>query len=151
MTRTGLIVLVAGAALGTGGDPAVRSGLALEVVTSRGVVWRTAVRPGEGFDLSFVHSAERCRWTQHYRVTASGIWQEGSSFPCLGAGMWAGPGDEAPVVRTRLGYTARARRPIGELSMLNWARGDIVLQVRDLRVRLSSRLEDFEAFRLQVR
>lgn len=152
MRRTGLGLLAACVALCAGGhQPAAGHGLVLEVVTAQGLVWRTAVRPGERFDLSFVHSSERCRWTHHYRATASGIWQEGSTAPCLGAGMWDGSSDGLAVIRAERGYVVSAPRLIGELSMLGSRRADIALALGARSVALSPMLRDFEPFTVRIR
>lgn len=144
-------LLAASLALVTGGRPAASRARMLEVVADRGVVWRAPLRLGDRFDLSFVHSSERCRWIQHYQATAAGIRQESSTFPCFGAGMPSGSTDGTPVVRTGRGYVVAAPRLIGELSMLSWRRGDITLALRDRSYALSSMLDDFERFSLRIR
>lgn len=149
--RTAAGLLAASLALASGGHAAVTCGRALEVVADRGVVWRAPIRLGERFDLSFLHSSERCLWTQHYRATVGGIWQESSTFPCFGAGMPSGSSDATPVLRTRSGYVVSAPRLIGEVPMLSWQRGDITLELRGRSVALSPVLDDFERFTVRIR
>ncbi len=151
MRHAVLSLLSLGLVLGSGSHRAAGHDLTLEVATARGLVWHTAVRPGERIDLSFLHSSERCLWTQHYRVTPSGLWQQASTFPCVGAGMWSASSPAASAVHTARGYLVPAPRFIGALTMLSWRRGAIVLDLFDRSVRLSPMLEDFEAFTVRVR
>lgn len=104
----------------------------LEVATADGrIVWRGAVRAGEPFDLAFTHSAERCRWVQHYVVDPErGVWQSGSTAPCLGAGMRTAPTSGRPVRRVRAGFETGAPLAIGVLRMINWRPADITLAHR---------------------
>ena len=149
MIRSGAAALVAGSlVLGAGAAGPARS---LEVATGRGVVWRAAIADGERFDLAFRHSSERCIWTQHYRATAEGIWQEGSTFPCFGAGMPAASTDGSAVMRTEGGYFVRAPRLIGELPMLGWRRGEITIALGGRTVALGLLVGDFEPFTVSVR
>ena len=150
MTRAGAIAIVA-ATLVLGSGRAAGPARTLEVATAAGVVWRTAIADGERFDIAFRHSSERCVWTQHYRATAEGVWQEGSTFPCFGAGMPAGSTDGSPVVRTGLGYFVRAPRLIGQLPMLGWRRGEITIAVGGRMVALGPLVGDFEPFTVSVR
>ena len=149
MIRSGAAALVAGSlVLGAGAAGPARS---LEVATGRGVVWRAAIADGERFDLAFRHSSERCIWTQHYQATAAGIWQEGSTFPCFGAGMPSVPADGSAVVRTGRGYFVRAPRLVGELRMLGWRRAEITIALGGRSVALAPLVGDFEPFTVSVR
>jgi len=148
--RAGAVAIAAATlVLGTGG--AAGPARTLEVVTTRGVVWRTAVAEGEPFDVAFRHSSEHCIWTHHYRVTADGVWQDGSTFPCFGPGMPVESIDGSPVVRTPRGYFARAPRLIGELPMLGWRQGAIEIAVGGRTVPLGPLVDDFEPFTVIVR
>lgn len=120
----------------------------LEVATADRVVWSAAVAEGDGFDIAFTHSAERCRWTQHYEVAASRIRQIGSTFGCFGAGM---PALTPPSRTTRDGYTVPAPARLSEIPMMNWAPAEITLTTRAGTVHLGPRMQDFEAFRVRVR
>lgn len=151
MRRTALGLLLLGVAVCRGDHPRAGRTLALEVVRDGVPVWRADLRPGEPFDLSFVHSAERCRWTHHYRATPSGVWQEGSTAPCLGAGMWGASSEREPAARTEQGYLVRAPRLVGEISMLGSRRADLALTLGARCVRLSPMLRDFEPFSVRIR
>ncbi len=150
MTRAGAAAIAAATlVLGAGGTAGPAR--TLEVATARGVVWRAAIAGGERFDVAFRHSSEHCIWTQHYRATAEGIWQEGSTFPCFGPGMPAASTDGSPVVRTGRGYAVRAPRLIGELPMLGWRRGEITIALGGRTVALGPLVGDFEPFTVSVR
>jgi len=150
VTRAGAAAIVAASLVvgagGTAGPPRT-----LEVATARGVVWRAAIADGERFDVAFRHSSEHCVWTQHYRATAAGIWQDGSTFPCFGAGMPATSTDGSTVVRTAGGYFVRAPRLIGELPMIGWRRGEITIALGGRTVPLGPLVGDFEPFTVSVR
>jgi hypothetical protein len=138
-------MLAAGASVGT-----VRH---LELVSAAGrVTWMGPIAAGEAFDLRFVHSHERCLWTQHYRTGDDGaIEQTGSTFPCFGAGMPAGSTDGSPVVRTRDGYLVAAPARIGELQMINSKDAEITLLWRNQQVPISHLFDDFQRFSMRVR
>ena len=125
--------------------------LKVKVATSRGLVWHAVIADGERFDLAFRHSSERCIWTQHYQATAAGIWQEGSTFPCFGAGMPSAPADGSAVVRTGRGYFVRAPRLVGELSMLGSRRAEITCALGGRSVAPSPLVGDFEPFTVSIR
>lgn len=150
MTRAGAAAIAAAMLVLGAGDTAGPA-RTLEVATAGGAVWRAAVADGERFDLAFRHSSERCVWTQHYRATAEGIWQEGSTFPCFGAGMPVASTDGAAVARTGRGYFVRAPRLIGELPMLGWRRGEITIALGGRTVALGPLVGDFEPFTVSVR
>jgi hypothetical protein len=125
----------------------------LEVVDERGrVIWSAPVHAGERFDVSFVHSHERCRWAQHYRIGVRGtIVQEASTFPCFGGGMPEAPPDHSKVIRTPAGYTTAAPLRIGALAMMNWRPAEVTLVRRGRAVRIGDRLQDYERFTIRVR
>jgi len=150
VTRAGAAAIVA-ATLVVGAGGAAGPARTLEVTTARGTVWRAAIADGERFDVAFRHSSERCVWTQHYRATAEGIWQEGSTFPCFGPGMPVASTDGSAVVRTARGYFVRAPRLIGRLPMLGWRRGEITMAVGGRTVALGPLVGDFEPFTVSVR
>jgi hypothetical protein len=121
--------------------------LALEVAAGDRIVWRTAVEKGEAFDVSFTHSSERCRWTQHYRARARGIDQTASTFACFGPGMPAA----GAATRSAAGYTVAASRRLGEIPMLNWQAAQIAITHRGRTRPIGGELADFEPFRVRVR
>ena len=125
----------------------------LELVSSAGrVAWRGPIATGEGFDLQFVHSHERCLWTQHYRAGQDGaIEQTGSTFPCFGAGMPAGSADGSPARRTPNGYLVAAPARIGELHMINSKDAWITVVWRNQRVSISRLFDDLQSFTMRIR
>jgi hypothetical protein len=150
MMRTLLIALAFVAAPRTEG--AARP-LYLEVAGQHGVLWRANVDRYEDFKISFLHSSERCRWTQRYRVVAPGhIEQLDSTFGCYGSGMPAFAADGSAVVRTVEGYTVAARSDMGAgLSMMAWHPGDIKLAIRGHSVPIGGWFGDFESIFVRVR
>lgn len=127
--------------------------LRLEVVGGDGrIVWAHAVRAGETFDLAFIHSAERCRWVQHYVVDAErGVRQSGSTAPCFGAGMRAGPADGGPVRRRAAGFETGAPLAIGVLRMMNWRPADITLVHRGRPWPIGRCMADWSSFAVRIR
>jgi hypothetical protein len=125
----------------------------LEVATGDGrIVWARTVRAGERFDVAFTHSAERCRWVQHYVIDLErGIRQSGSTAPCLGAGMRAAPADGQRVRRLAAGFETSAPLAIGVLRMINWRAADITLAHRDRLWRIGAGMADWSPFVVRVR
>jgi hypothetical protein len=120
----------------------------LEVESSAGVIWRGEVEEGEAFDVSFIHSAEHCRWTHHYHVRGRSIEQVASTFACFGAGMpsWT------PATRISTdGYTVPAPLRLSGIAMMNSTAAEIALRHRGRAVPIGARLADWERFRVRVR
>jgi hypothetical protein len=153
MTARTLVVLAVCALLtASRGDGAPGGACTLELVSGGRLAWSTRVWRGEAFAVSFEHSAERCRWTQHYRVSAGGgIEQVSSTFPCIGAGMPWSSTDGSPAIRTREGYTLAAIRALQDIHMRNSLRARIRLVVGDQRVDVSGLFDDFQPFTLRLR
>jgi len=127
------------------GDGAARR---LELLDEQGRrVWVEPLAAGESFDVSFVHSSERCRWTQHYREHARRIEQTASTFPCYGAGM---PTDR-PTETTTAGFTVATAQDLGELVMWHSRGADITIAYRAAAHRVADHLNDGERFVLRVR
>ena len=128
------------------GNSGPTAGHVLALVSGARIAWSSHVRTGEPFSLSFEHSAEKCRWTQHYVVASGGrIEQVSSTFPCIGAGMPWSSSDGSPAVRTMDGYTLAALRLFHDIHMRNSLRAWIVLSVGDQRVDVSRLFDDFPA------
>lgn len=130
--------------------PAVGDGEArrLELLNERGRrVWVAPIAAGESFDVSFIHSSERCRWTQHYREHARRIEQTASTFPCYGAGM---PTDR-PTETTSAAFRVAAAQELGELVMRHSRGADITIGHRGAAYRVADHLNDGERFVLRVR
>lgn len=125
----------------------------LEVATGDGrIVWAGTVRPGERVDVAFTHSAERCRWVQHYVIDLErGIRQSGSTSPCFGAGMRAAPAGGQPVRRLVAGFETSAPLAIGVVRMLNWRAADITLAHRGRLWSIGQRMADWSPFVVRVR
>jgi hypothetical protein len=120
----------------------------LELLNERGRrVWVGPLAAGESFDVSFVHSAERCRWTQHYREHARRIEQTASTFPCYGAGM---PTDR-PTETTAAGFRVAAVQDLRALVMWHSSVADITIGHRAAVHRVADHLNDGERFVLRVR
>lgn len=120
----------------------------LELLNERGRrVWVEPLAAGESFDVSFIHSSERCRWTQHYREHVRRIEQTASTFPCYGAGM---PTDR-PAETTADGFKVAAVQEIGELVMRHWRDADITIGHRGAAYRVADHLNEGERFVLRVR
>ncbi len=153
MTARALAVLAVCALLtASRGDGAPGGDCTLELVSGGGVAWSARVRRGEAFAVSFEHSAEHCRWTQHYRVGADRrIEQVSSTFPCIGAGMPWSSTDGSPAIHTRDGYTLAARRVLEDVHMRNSLRARIRLVVGDQQVDVSGLFDDFQPFTLRLR
>jgi hypothetical protein len=134
------------------GESGASRGLWLEVSAGDRVLWRGAVERGEDFDVAFIHSAERCLWTQHYQAAAAGdIEQLASTFSCFGAGMPATSTDGSPVRRSADGYRVAAPAHLGDLAMMAWRAGDIALLYRQRRVPIGSWFHDFDRMVVRVR
>lgn len=125
----------------------------LEVATADGrIVWSRAVRAGEPFDLAFTHSAERCRWVQHYEVDPErGLWQSGSTAPCVGAGMRVVPAGGRPIRRVGAGFETDAPLAIGVLRMINWRPADITLAHGGREWPIGQWMADWSPFVVRVR
>jgi hypothetical protein len=125
----------------------------LEVATGDGrIVWARTVHPGERFDVAFTHSAERCRWVQHYVIDLErGLWQSGSTAPCFGAGMRAAPADGQRVRRVAAGFETGAPLAVGVLRMVNWRAANITLAHRDRLWPIGERMADWSLFVVRVR
>lgn len=145
MTRPAACVVFALVATASPGDHLSRR---LEVVGETGaVVWSAPLAARETFDLSFLHSAEGCRWTQHYRERARHIEQVASTFPCYGAGMPTG----APTHVGAAGFTVPALRDLGQVAMMSSRSAGLVLHHRGRARELGRLLADGEPFVLRVR
>jgi hypothetical protein len=145
-------LVVSGLLVASQGDTGPRARHVLALVSGGRVAWSSPVRTGEAFTLSFEHSAEKCRWTQHYRVVSGGrIEQVSSTFPCIGAGMPWSSSDGSPAVRTPDGYTLAAFRLFDDIHMRNSLRAGIVLSVGDQWVDVSRLFDDFQPFTLELR
>jgi hypothetical protein len=126
--------------------------LGLEVTAGDKVIWRGAVERSEPFDLAFIHSSERCRWTQHYRAARAGdVEQVASTFSCFGSGMPSVAADGAPVHRSPRGYTVSAPAHIGDLPMMASRSADIVLEYRGRTIPIGRWFADFERVTVRVR
>jgi len=125
----------------------------LEVATADGrIVWSRAVRAGEPFGLAFTHSAERCRWAHHYVVDPErGVWQSGSTAPCIGAGMRVAPAGGRPVRRAGAGFETDAPLAVGVLRMINWRPADITLLHRGREWPIGQWMADWSTFVVRVR
>lgn len=120
----------------------------LELLNAQGRrVWVEPLAAGESFDVSFIHSSEGCRWTQHYREHARRIEQTASTFPCYGAGM---PTDR-PTETTPAGFTVAAVHDLGEIVMRHSRGADITIAHRGAAHRVADHLNDGERFVLRVR
>jgi len=129
-----------------------RDGLHLEIVGTGGPVWHSVIQKHERFELSFVHSSERCRWTHRYYAADVGhIEQLDSTFTCFGAGMPVVTSDGSPLVRTRDGYVARAEADLGDLTLMAWRRGKITLAFRGNTVAFGPMFDDFERVTVRLR
>jgi len=146
MSRLALAVaIILGA---TGWSPA----LSLEVLDDNRILWRGVIQESELFDVSFIHSAERCLWTQHYRAAGVGdIEQLASTFSCFGAGMPPWSTDGSPVRRTAEGYRVAAPARIGDLAMMAWRASDISLSYRGEKIRIGRWFRDFEHMSVRIR
>ena len=119
----------------------------LEIAEHGRVSWAHAVRAGDTFDVSFVHSQERTRWTQHYRVADGGsLMQTGSTFGSYGAGMPIGS-----AVRTDDGFTAPLELRLSAIPMLAAASAELTLIVEGRRVALDQWFQDYDAFEIRIR
>ena len=119
----------------------------LEVAGAGGVVWSQAVLPGDTFDVSFVHSQERTRWIQHYRVAGDGaIRQTGSTFGSYGAGMPIGP-----VRLTKGGFEAPVDRRLPSIRMLSSKAAELTLVFAGRRMALDRWFQDYAAFEIRIR
>jgi len=153
MTARTLAVLTVCALLtASRGDSAPGGACLLELVSGGRVAWSARVWRGEAFAVSFEHSAERCRWTQHYRVGVDRlIEQVSSTFPCIGAGMPWSSTDGSPAIHTRDGYTLAAIRPLQDIHMRNSRRARLRLAVDGRQVDVSRLFDDFQPFTLRLR
>jgi hypothetical protein len=152
MTAKALAVIVIGASLMAARDGRSQVVHRLELVSEQAIVWSGELRSGGLFEVSFEHSAEKCRWTQHYRAAGPGrIQQLSSTFPCIGAGMPWSSTDGSPAIRTREGYTLVAARTLADIHMINSCQGQILLSVGNQHVDVSSRMDDFQRFTLRIR
>lgn len=119
----------------------------LEIAGAQGVVWASRIVAGQAFDVSFVHSQERTRWTQHYVADEDGaIRQIGSTFGSYGAGMPLGP-----VHRTGEGFESPVDRRFSSIPMLSSKAAELMLIVEGRRMALDRWFPDFEAFEIRIR
>jgi hypothetical protein len=138
--------LIAGS-LSLGASTAAGRRLHLEIAGRGGIVWSQAVSPGEPFDVSFLHSQEKVRWTQHYRVGHDGrIGQTGSTFGSYGAGMPMGPAHRAGD-----GFSAPVDLPLASIPMLGSAAAGITLTIEGRALALDRWFQDFEPFEIRLR
>jgi hypothetical protein len=132
--------------------PGHSRGLSLEVLAGHRTLWRGAIQKTEAFDLAFIHSAERCLWTQHYRAAdVRDIEQLASTFSCFGAGMPAMAADGSAVRRSADGYRVAAPAHIGDLAMMAWRAGEIALSYRGQRIPIGRWFEDFDRVTVRIR
>ena len=145
----GLTLLVIVAADGAVSRPFAR----LRVVTDDGTLaWSAVVAVGDRFEVSFDHSAERCRWTQRYELDATlRVRQRDSVFPCYGAGMPRAAFDGSPVTWSPAGLVVGAPRVFDRIRMVNARTARIALQVRGSTIAIGDRLPDLAAFTVEVR
>ena len=120
----------------------------LEVVTGGHAVWRGAVAEGEALDLSFIHSSERCRWTQHLHVRRDAIEQSASTFSCFGPGM---PVWTPATRRSAEGYTVPAHLRLAAIPMVNWRPAAITLRYRGQTLAIGEWIDDWARFDVRVR
>lgn len=141
-----LIACLATAAIAFGAS-ATRGERRLEIAGRRGSVWASPVAPGQPFDVTFVHSQERTRWTQHYVVGRDGaIVQTGSTFGSYGAGMPLGP-----ARLTAEGFVSAVGRRLESIRMLSSTSAGLALLVDGRRVALDRWFQDFEPFEIRIR
>jgi hypothetical protein len=122
----------------------------LQIVDAGGATkWEAPVRPGERFDLTYIHSSERCRWTQHYTAgPGMRITQTASTFPCFGAGM---PVAGEVLRRSAEGFTVAAPRSVDAVDLMQWAPAGITLRYRHRAIPISSWFADYDAFSIRIR
>lgn len=146
--RLALVALcVATASLTLGASRGSRAEHRLEIAGAQGAVWAYRIAPGQPFDVTFVHSQERTRWTQHYVAGDDGaIHQTGSTFGSYGAGMPTGP-----VRRTADGFESHVERRLVSIPMLSSKAAELTLIVEGRRMALDRWFPDFEAFEIRIR
>jgi len=143
-----LVTATAGGPMACGKHPP-ESQRRLEVVTRDGTVkWAAPVAAGEPFELAYLHSSERCVWTQHY-VAGPGrtITQTGSTFPCFGAGMPVA----GQATRSKEGFRVAAPRVLDSLDMMNWNGAAIALRYRDRSTPFRQWFSDYDTFSVRIR
>ena len=131
-------------------DGAPTPWLRLEVLARGQVVWTRRALDGERFDLSYMHSSERCRWIHHFVVESHGVRQLGSTFPCFGAGMPIASTDGTPVTRSADGFVVAAPLALGALRMINWRPAAITLRYRSHEIPIGELLSDFALFEITI-
>jgi hypothetical protein len=133
------------AAASSAGDAAAPR--ALEITAGGRVTWRAPIAAGERFAVSFMHSQERTRWTQHYVAVNDGrIRQVASTFGSYGAGMPLGE-----VTRSPAGFTAHTDRRFSSIPMMNSRAAQLTLRYRDHTFAIDRWFADYERFEIRVR
>ena len=122
----------------------------LQVVDAKGnTKWERPIRADERFDLFYVHSSERCRWTQHYAAgPGRRITQTASTFPCFGPGM---PVSGELIRRSAEGFTIAAPRSLDSIDLMNWAPAGLTLRYRHQAIAIGPWFDDYEAFSIRIR
>jgi hypothetical protein len=124
--------------------------LRLQVVDAEGVAkWEAPIRSGEPFDLVYLHSSERCRWTQHY-VAGPGrrITQTASTFPCFGPGM---PVAGEMVQRSAEGFTVAAPGSLDSVDLMHYAPAGMMLRYRREAVAMGPWFANYDVFSIRIR